>query len=252
MRRVVPLHFGAFVICLAQFVDHFVVLAEIEAAPLELGIAIFKDAAKFADRFVEKTVLLVYKPIEPRDGPPWRGWLELRRPLQRLNRLFQPPFLQINARQIYSPIGAAKIFDVFEGLRRLNQLALLRRHITFKQQADAVIIPALPPGNVGSLRGDRGLTLKEAFGQQIDDAPRRRLAADGEPGTVKAQLLRAQQLGNYQLVTAQCDGHVFKAKIEPHLRVSDGPVWLRLAAPETVFFSNDERIAISITERTSR
>jgi glycerol transport system ATP-binding protein len=79
-----------------------------------------------------------------------------------------------------------------------------------------------------------------------------RLAAVGEPGAVKAQLLRAQQLGNYQLVTAQCDGHLFKAKVEPHLRVSDGPVWIRLAAPETVFFSNDERIAIRITERTPR
>jgi len=69
-----------------------------------------------------------------------------------------------------------------------------------------------------------------------------RLAASEEPGTVKAQLVRAQSLGNYQLVTAACDGHVFKAKVEPHVTLNEGPVWLRLAAPETVFFSNDERI----------
>jgi glycerol transport system ATP-binding protein len=54
--------------------------------------------------------------------------------------------------------------------------------------------------------------------------------------------VRAQSLGNYQLVTAACDGHVFKAKVEPHVTLNEGPVWLRLAAPETVFFSNDERI----------
>jgi glycerol transport system ATP-binding protein len=69
-----------------------------------------------------------------------------------------------------------------------------------------------------------------------------RVASDGEAGAVKAEVLRVQQLGNYQLVTAQCDGHTFRAKLEPHLRVGEGAVWLKLAAAETVFFSNDERI----------
>jgi glycerol transport system ATP-binding protein len=71
-----------------------------------------------------------------------------------------------------------------------------------------------------------------------------RLANEGEAGAVHAQITRAQQLGNYQLVTANCEGHVFNAKMEPHLRVVDGPAWLRVAAPETVFFDNDERIAV--------
>jgi glycerol transport system ATP-binding protein len=69
-----------------------------------------------------------------------------------------------------------------------------------------------------------------------------RVVNDGEAGAVKAQVQRVQQLGNYQLVTAQCDGHTFRAKLEPHLRVDEGVVWLKLAAAETVFFSNDERI----------
>jgi len=69
-----------------------------------------------------------------------------------------------------------------------------------------------------------------------------RLAHEGEAGAVKVEVLRAQQLGNYQLVTAQCDGHLFNAKLEPHVRVVNGPAWLRVAAPETVFFCNDERI----------
>ena len=61
-------------------------------------------------------------------------------------------------------------------------------------------------------------------------------------GAVSAQLLRAQSLGNYQLVTADCDGQVIKAKADPHTLLKEGLVWLKLAAPETVFFSNDERI----------
>jgi glycerol transport system ATP-binding protein len=80
-----------------------------------------------------------------------------------------------------------------------------------------------------------------------------RLAHEGERGAARAQLLRAQQLGNYQLVTAQCDGQLFNAKLEPHLRVPDGgTVWLKLVAPETVFFSNDERIPVKVAERTER
>jgi glycerol transport system ATP-binding protein len=79
-----------------------------------------------------------------------------------------------------------------------------------------------------------------------------RLANEGEAGAVEARVLRAQQLGNYQLVTAQCDGHVFNAKLEPHVRVVDGPAWLKLAVPETVFFSNDERVDTRISEGAAR
>jgi glycerol transport system ATP-binding protein len=69
-----------------------------------------------------------------------------------------------------------------------------------------------------------------------------RLSDRQEPGAVRAQLLRAQSLGNYQLVTASCDGQVIKAKADPHTLLAEGPVWLTLATPQTVFFSNDERI----------
>lgn len=66
-----------------------------------------------------------------------------------------------------------------------------------------------------------------------------------QTGAVQARVLRVQQLGNYQLVTAQCDGHVFRAKVEPHQRIdaNDATVWLKLVTPQTVYFSNDERIA---------
>ncbi|MDR5781351.1 ABC transporter ATP-binding protein [Caballeronia sp. LZ065] len=79
-----------------------------------------------------------------------------------------------------------------------------------------------------------------------------RLSQEGGAGAVNAQVLNAQQLGNYQLVTAQCDGHVFNARIEPHVRVVNGPAWLHLVAPETVYFCNDERIETRVSEGAAR
>jgi glycerol transport system ATP-binding protein len=91
-------------------------------------------------------------------------------------------------------------------------------------------------GTLATLRAANGaltLGIRPEFVRLAD--------ADG-PGVVRADILRVQQLGNYQLLTAQCEGQLLKAKIEPHVRLTEGPVQLRLAAPETVFFSDDERI----------
>ncbi|MBP0590055.1 ABC transporter ATP-binding protein [Paraburkholderia sp. LEh10] len=104
-----------------------------------------------------------------------------------------------------------------------------------KLGSQRVAVDANTLATLKSTNGDLKLGIRPEFV---------RLANDGEAGAVKAQVTRAQQLGNYQLVTADCEGHVFNAKMDPHLRVVDGPVWLRLAAPETVFFNNDERIAV--------
>ncbi|MDR5734300.1 ABC transporter ATP-binding protein [Caballeronia sp. LZ025] len=79
-----------------------------------------------------------------------------------------------------------------------------------------------------------------------------RLSQEGGTGAINGRVLRAQQLGNYQLVTAQCDGHVFNARLEPHLRVVDGPAWVHLVAPETVYFCNDERIETRRAEGAAR
>ncbi|MFM0323385.1 ABC transporter ATP-binding protein [Caballeronia glebae] len=79
-----------------------------------------------------------------------------------------------------------------------------------------------------------------------------RLSQEGGAGAVHARVLRAQQLGNYQLVTLQCDGHIFNARLEPHLRIVDGPAWLHLVAPETVYFCNDERIETRVSEGSAR
>ncbi|NUU00573.1 ABC transporter ATP-binding protein [Herbaspirillum robiniae] len=68
------------------------------------------------------------------------------------------------------------------------------------------------------------------------------LAAAGAAGAVSADVTQVQHLGTSQLVTAQFDGLTVKARVAPSVRVAQGPQWLRLAKPETIYFSNDERI----------
>jgi glycerol transport system ATP-binding protein len=33
-----------------------------------------------------------------------------------------------------------------------------------------------------------------------------------------------------------------KARVAPEMKIATGPQWLRLAKPETIYFSNDQRI----------
>ncbi|WP_044528222.1 ABC transporter ATP-binding protein [Herbaspirillum sp. B65] len=68
------------------------------------------------------------------------------------------------------------------------------------------------------------------------------LAAPGTPGAVSAEVTQVQHLGTSQLVSAQFDGMSVKARIAPEMKVATGPQWLRLAKPETIYFSNDQRI----------
>jgi glycerol transport system ATP-binding protein len=68
------------------------------------------------------------------------------------------------------------------------------------------------------------------------------LAAAGTDGAVGAEVVQVQHLGTSQLVTAQFDGLTVKARVAPSVKVANGPQWLRLAKPETIYFSNDQRI----------
>ena len=71
--RITAFHFRALDISLAQFINHLIIHAEIKATPIEFGIVVFEDTAEFRDGFVQKTILLVYQAIKPRDGPS-RRW----------------------------------------------------------------------------------------------------------------------------------------------------------------------------------
>jgi len=68
------------------------------------------------------------------------------------------------------------------------------------------------------------------------------LAAPGSHGAVEATVRQVQHLGTTQLVTADFGGQIIKAKVDPSVKVSSGSQWLRLVAPEAIFFCDDERI----------
>lgn len=68
------------------------------------------------------------------------------------------------------------------------------------------------------------------------------LASAGAAGAVSTQVVQVQHLGTSQLVTAQFDGHLVKARLAPSVKLAGEQQWLRLVKPETIFFSDDERI----------
>ncbi len=68
------------------------------------------------------------------------------------------------------------------------------------------------------------------------------LTTAGAPGAVSANVVQVQHLGTSQLLTAEFGGQIVKARLDASARLDGGRQWLRLAKPETIFFSNDERI----------
>lgn len=68
------------------------------------------------------------------------------------------------------------------------------------------------------------------------------LAEAGSAGAVQAQVLRVQNLGTNQLITAQFGQHVLKAKLDSSTQIAPGAHWLQLLGNESLFFCNDLRI----------
>lgn len=68
------------------------------------------------------------------------------------------------------------------------------------------------------------------------------LAAPGSAGSVAAEVVRIQNLGTCQLVTAVFGEQVIKARLDPAQAIALGPQAFRLLQPQSIFFCNDERI----------
>src|SRR6187399_503763 len=94
LRRRAALELGAFEQGLAELVDYFVVLAEIESAFVQFGIAILEDAAKLGNGLVEEAVLFVHKTVEPRHGPARSRRLGFGGALQRSDGVIEAAFLE--------------------------------------------------------------------------------------------------------------------------------------------------------------
>ncbi len=68
------------------------------------------------------------------------------------------------------------------------------------------------------------------------------LAAPNSAGAVEAQVLRVQNLGTSQLITAQFGTQVVKAKLANERNIAPGKHWLQLMTQESLFFCNDIRV----------
>ncbi len=68
------------------------------------------------------------------------------------------------------------------------------------------------------------------------------LAPPGSAGSVAAEVVRIQNLGTCQLVTAVFGEQVIKARLDLAQAVALGPQAFRLLQPQSIFFCNDERI----------
>ena len=65
------------------------------------------------------------------------------------DRVVEPAFLVIHARQVQRPFGPAQPLHFEEGGLGLPQLALFAAGVAFEQQADAVVVPALATPAMG-------------------------------------------------------------------------------------------------------
>ena len=110
--------------------------------------------------------MFVHQSAEPGDRPARRGWIELRGALQRSHGVVQPALLEIDPGQVERAVRAAELFDLRKSLRGLNQFALLAAFVAFEQQADAIIIPALPLRDFGFRISDFGFHV--AFDWECD------------------------------------------------------------------------------------
>ena len=58
--------------------------------------------------------------------------------------LIQPALLEVDTRQVEGAMPRVDCFDPFKNLFGLSQLALAGTAVAFPQQADTVVVPALP------------------------------------------------------------------------------------------------------------
>ena len=126
-----------------EFVVQPHIAAEVEAAAPHLLAVGLQDRAEVGDCLVHRAVLQVDQSREPGHGPARRRRLEGSRPLQRRDRVVSHRALrQVDAGEVERSVGAPQFLDPRERLDRLPQFAAAGAALA--QQADAVVVPALP------------------------------------------------------------------------------------------------------------
>jgi glycerol transport system ATP-binding protein len=72
-----------------------------------------------------------------------------------------------------------------------------------------------------------------------------RLAAQGMPGALPAQVTQLQDIGTYLMLTATIDGQPVKARLSPETQrpQAGDTVWLQMLGEHTCFYKNEELVA---------
>ena len=123
-------------------VDDLVVAAEIEPTRRNLG---GEHRLVAGDRLVEQAVAVIDLTGQPVDHPRGGGFLVARRLLQRRQGVGDSPFALIDAGEVHPTVRPAEFGHLLEDRLGLLQLALLPPLVgPFQEQADPVVIPALP------------------------------------------------------------------------------------------------------------
>ena len=144
LRLVAAFELGALEEGLSEFVDDFVIFAEIEAALIQFRIAILEDAAKFGDGFIQIAILLIHESVEPGNGPARRGRIGSGCALQGADGVIEPAFLEVDTREVERPVRTTQLLNNGESVGCLNELTFFAAFVSLQKEADAIVVPALP------------------------------------------------------------------------------------------------------------
>ena len=109
------------------------------------GILVASTDSKLAIASSSKPLRALIWPVSQLMTQGAAGFLCVGGLLERGQGVGDPAFLLIDPRQVDPAVGAAELGDLLEDRLGLLQLALLAALVApFEQQADAVVVPALP------------------------------------------------------------------------------------------------------------
>jgi hypothetical protein len=159
---------------LAQLVDHLVVAAEVEAALLQFGISVFENAGELR-RWPRRgnPFCLFTRPLSHAMVQRLPGGVESARVVWRVaarsTASSSRPSLKKTRARLSGPSARPSFSTRVKGVGGLDQFALFAALVALEEQADAVVVPALPLGD-GRRRVRAGAEIRSARPLDLEGA----------------------------------------------------------------------------------
>ena len=153
------LQLGTQIVCLTQFIDHHVILAEIKVAIFQFLVSVFQNTPIVGDGLIQFASLSMDLPRKPGHRPAWRLRIKGRGSLQSLGSIIHSSLLEIDSSEVDGPFRATQSFHLAESSRCLLKFSLVTSCVALEQQSDSIIIPPLPHREILWLNGKRSLAL---------------------------------------------------------------------------------------------